>query len=269
MIATLIQGAIAAGGALLSYFGQQQALDAQKTANAESLAASRQAMQDQLALSREQYNQQRSDLSGYREQGGQGLNALSTLLGANGADEQALALADFQNDPTLQALITGGERSVLKGASATGQLRSGSAQSALAGVSPSIIQNALNDRIGQLSGLAGLGLNAANMTGQAGQNMQRYSDAAMSGYGANASAIAQSNGQLNSVNPLLNSLGYGLGYLGSPQGGGLLTGLETMFAQQPSPQGRPYLLDGYTPGGQNPGYGSQRGPMFMRRGSGT
>ena len=137
--AVAIPAAVAGGGALLSYFGQQQAIDAQKDANKKSQKAQEQALQQQLALQKQQYDQTRADLSQYRDQGGQGLDLLSTLLGANDSDVQADALARFSNDPTLQELMTQGQRGVLKGASATGQLRSGSAQSALAGVGPSIL----------------------------------------------------------------------------------------------------------------------------------
>jgi hypothetical protein len=233
--AVAIPAAVAGGGALLSYFGQQQAIDAQKDANKESMKLQKQSLEQQLALQKEQYDQTRTDLSEYRLKGGQGLDLLSTLLGANGADAQGMALSQFSNDPTLRELITQGERGVLKGASATGKLRSGSAQSAVATVAPSILQDAINQRISQLGGLASIGQNAANMTSSAGVNMANQSGNAYSNFGNNASEIAQSNGQLNSVNPLLNAMGYGLGYLGSPQGNGLLSEIQKMFpSQQPN-----------------------------------
>ena len=228
--------AVGAGGALLNYFSTQNAIDAQKSANADSKSAASDALQKQLDQQQKFYDQTRTDLAPWREKGAQGLDLMSTLLGANGPDEQAKALQGFTNDPTYQTLIQQGQRGVLGAASATGALRSGGAASAVAQVAPSVLNQAIQQRIAQLSGLAQMGQGAAGQTSAAGQNAANQNSAAYANYGGAMQGLAQSNGQLNSVNPLLNSLGYGLGFLSSPQGAGVsdwLSGLSNKPVADP------------------------------------
>lgn len=226
--------AVGAGGALLNYFSTQQAIEAQRKANTEASNAAADSLEKQLAQQERFYQQSRADLAPWREKGAVGLDLLSTLLGANGPEAQGQALQTFVNDPTTQTLIDQGTQNVLKNASATGNLRTGGTASSVAAVAPSVLNQAMQARIAQLTDLAQMGQGAVGQGVAVGQNVANQNNAAQSAYGDALMKIAQSNGQINSVNPLLNSLGYGLGYLGSPQGAGVTDWLSNLLAQKPT-----------------------------------
>jgi hypothetical protein len=80
-VATSTAIAISAGAAAgASIYGAHKASGAAKDAAKQQQQSAQQA----LALQREMYGQTRADLGPYREQGGQGLTALSALLGLPG-----------------------------------------------------------------------------------------------------------------------------------------------------------------------------------------
>lgn len=225
---------IGAGGALLNYFSTQQALEAQKQANKDSASLAESTLQKQLDQQQRFFDQSRADLAPWREKGQAGLDLLSTLLGANGPEAQASALQTFTNDPTYQTLIDQGTQNVLKSASATGALRSGGTASAVSAVAPSILNQAIQQRIAQLTNLAQMGQGAVGQGVAVGQNVANQNNVAQGNYANALMQLNQSNGQLNSVNPLLNSLGYGLGFLGSPQGAGAADWINGLLSQKPA-----------------------------------
>jgi len=216
--AVIVPAVAAVGGSLLSYAAQSQAKDAQTDASNKALKAQQDAAAATLALQKAQYEQTRSDLSTYRDAGEKATTATSTLLGTNGADQQAAALAQMQNDPTYRALINQGTESVLRGASATGSLRAGGTASAIGANSASILNNLITQRISQLSNQSSLGESAAAQTSAAGQNYANQSSNAYSNLGTAEANAATQQGQIASVNPLLNSLSYGLGQVTQSKG---------------------------------------------------
>lgn len=86
------------------------------------------------------------------------LNSLGQLYGGSGSiTDRAMA------SPLYQAAVQQGENSVLRNASATGGLRSGNAQDALATVNQNALVSAYNDQLNGLQGLASLQSNANNI----------------------------------------------------------------------------------------------------------
>jgi hypothetical protein len=93
------------------------------------------------------------------------LSGVTNLSGAGGAEAERAAIQAVQNSPEYLEAIRSGENALLQNASATGGLRGGNIQSALAQFRPQVLSAAINDRYGRLSNLAGLGLGAATQTG--------------------------------------------------------------------------------------------------------
>lgn len=236
---------IAGGGAILNYFSTQQALEAQTKANEKAQGIADDTLEKQLAAQEKAYQQARTDLAPWREKGANGLDLLSTLLGANGEEEQANALNNFVNDPTYQTLIKQGTDSVLKASSATGNLRAGGTASAVATVAPSILNQQLQERIAGLTNLAQMGQGAASQTANAGINIAGQETAAQGQHGSTSAQLALQQGQTDSVNPLLNSLGFALGSFGNIGGGGFTDWLSGL--NQPAGNA------GSGAGGANPG----------------
>lgn len=96
------------------------------------------------------------------------LRGQQALTGLLGADEQQRAIAEIANSPELAALTQQGETAILQNASATGGLRGGNTQAALAQFRPQLLSGLINQRFGQLGGLAGLGAQSYQGLGQLG-----------------------------------------------------------------------------------------------------
>ena len=186
-------GLIAVGGgsvigAGINYLGQSNAANQQADA-----AKAGQKIQQQ------EYNQERADLSPYREQGLGALTQAGNLSGANGADAQQTAINGIQNGAIYQGMQAQGNKSILQAQSATGGLRTGSTQDILAQYSPQLLNTLINQQFGQNYQLSGLGENAAAMTGQAGMNNANQQSALLQQAGAaNAGAsLAGANAGAN------------------------------------------------------------------------
>jgi hypothetical protein len=136
----------------------------------------------------------------YAESGAAAVSGQGDLAGLNGADKQQAAIAGIQASPEFAAMLKQGEDAILSNASATGGLRGGNTQGALAQFRPQLLSQLINQQYQRLGGLAGQGLQAAG--GQAGL-MQ---DAAAAAAGA---AQAPTVGQ-NIANGLSAGLGAGL-----------------------------------------------------------
>jgi hypothetical protein len=88
--------------------------------------------------------------------------------GTGGADAQAATIAGLENSPIFQALVRQGEEGILQNASATGGLRGGNVQGALAQFRPAMLNQQIQQRFSQLGGITQLGQNSAAGVGNAG-----------------------------------------------------------------------------------------------------
>jgi hypothetical protein len=89
------------------------------------------------------------------------------------------------------SMLQQGENSILQNASATGGLRGGNTQAALAQFSPALLSQMINDQYSRLGGLTALGQNAAAGVGNAGMQT-----------GSNISALLQQQGAAQAGNAL-------------------------------------------------------------------
>lgn len=80
------------------------------------------------------------------------------LIGLNGDQAQQEAIANIQNGPEFKALNDTGQTAILQNASATGGLRGGNVQGALAQFSPQLLAKLIQQRFSQLGDLSQQGL---------------------------------------------------------------------------------------------------------------
>lgn len=94
----------------------------------------------------------------YREAG---YDAITGLQGMLGADNRANLLTDYYNSQEFLGYQAQAEEAALRNAAATGGLRSGSTQAALATIAPQLGANYLNSQQNILTGLGNWGTGAA------------------------------------------------------------------------------------------------------------
>lgn len=147
------------------------------------------------------------------------------LLGLNGNEAQQGVINGIQNSPLFQDQIRRGETSLLQNASATGGLRGGNIQAALAQFSPAMLSAEITNRFQQLGGLVNIGQNAAVGSGNAGQAATNGINSQLTQIGAAqaGSALAQGRATAQGYNSLAGGLGLIFGGGGGGGGGGGLS----------------------------------------------
>ena len=115
-------------------------------------------------------------LNPYAQAGAPALQGQQNLIGLNGAGAQQGAISAIANSPLLQQLMQQGEAGMLQNASATGGLRGGNLQGALAQFRPAMLQQAIDQQYSRLGGITALG----QLTNQ---NMAQMGQSAAAGVG--------------------------------------------------------------------------------------
>jgi hypothetical protein len=110
----------------------------------------------------------RALLQPYVAAGGPALQAQMAALGLAGPEEQQAFVAQQEQGPLFQALARQQEESILQNASATGGLRGGNVQGALAQFRPALLNQFLEQQYNRLGGLTALGQQSAAGVGTAG-----------------------------------------------------------------------------------------------------
>jgi hypothetical protein len=141
------------GGSVISGVGGYMA---QKSAAEEASGAQREASQAAIAEQRRQQAEMERLLAPYMQAGQGALTAQQNLLGLGGPEAQQAAIAQLESSPQFQAMMQQGESAILQNASATGGLRGGNTQAALAQFRPQLLSQLIQQQMGQLGGLAGL-----------------------------------------------------------------------------------------------------------------
>lgn len=113
-------------------------------------------------------NKALTDLKPYQQAGLDALSGQRALIGLNGADAQQAAIAGLEGSPEMAAYIQQGENALLQNAAATGGLRGGNAQGALAQFRPALLAGMIDKQYERLGGLTSLGANTTGMVYQTG-----------------------------------------------------------------------------------------------------
>lgn len=158
-----VSAIVGVGGNLLSSSMQ---------ADAASDAAAAQGASAQAGIDeqRRQFDALQALLKPYTEAGVGALGQQSTLLGLGGAGAQQQAISGLENSPSFQAMMQQGENAMLQNASATGGLRGGNLQGAMAQFRPQLLAQQIQQQFQNLGGLTSVGQNAAAGVGNAGMN---------------------------------------------------------------------------------------------------
>lgn len=121
-----------------------------------------------IAEQRRQFDAMQQLMQPFVNAGTGALTGQQNLIGLNGGDAQQTAINGIQSGPQFQSMLKQGENSILANASATGGLRGGNTQAALAQFSPSLLSQLINDQYTKLGGLTSLGQNSSAGVGNAG-----------------------------------------------------------------------------------------------------
>ena len=161
---------IAVGGATL-VSGLAQSNAAESAAQTQAGAA-----QAGIEEQRRQFEAVQKLLEPYVSAGTPALEAQQSFLGLRGPEAERAAIDRIRGGETFQALSQQGENALLQQASATGGLRGGNIQGALAQFRPQLLSSLIEQQYSRLGGMTSLGQQSAAGVGTAGlQTGQRIS----------------------------------------------------------------------------------------------
>lgn len=178
-----------------------QQVEAARIAADAQLEAARLGSSTQLEMSQSSIDEQRrqfehlqSLFAPYIQSGTRGLSGLEALTGTMGAGAQQAAIAGLDQSPQMMAMMQQGENAMLQNASATGGLRGGNLQAAMAQFRPQMLSDMINQQYGRLGNLTQLGQSSAAGQGTAGMNMASNIGNSQLAAGQAAAQAAQSSG---------------------------------------------------------------------------
>lgn len=184
-----------------------------------------QATQAGIEENRRQFDKLVELMSPYVTAGTGAMQGQQALTGLQGGPAQQQAINALMRGPEFQGLVQQGENALLQNASATGGLRGGNTQAALAQFRPQMLSALINQQYGRLGGLSQLG--QASATGQAAQGMNLGTNIAnllqQGAQGQGLSAVALGNIQKS-------AFGDALGLFGNFAGMGGLGGIKKLFS---------------------------------------
>ena len=212
--------AVAVAGS--SLVGSLISSDAQRSAGNTAADAQSAASQAGIAEQQRQFDAVQKLLAPYVQAGSGALTGQQNLIGLNGADPQAAAIAALRASPQFTSAQQLGERSILSNASATGGLRGGNVQAALAQFSPQLLSQMINDQYSRLGGITSMGQNSAVMQGNAGMQTGNNVTNLLGQIGQAQAGGALSQGRATAgwVNGATGALGQFAGMGGFGGGGG-------------------------------------------------
>lgn len=202
------------GGSVVS--GVVQSKAAKTAATAQTQAADK-GVEEQ----RRQFDAMQALLKPYIETGTTALSRQAALMGLGGEEAQRSAITAIERGPEFATMARQGEEAILQNAAATGGLRGGNVQAALAQFRPQILSGLIEQQYNRLGGLATAGQNAAAGVGTAGMqtganisNLYGQVGAAQAG-----SALARGQAWGNVLGDVGTLVGRGAAYQGyTPKG---------------------------------------------------
>ncbi len=169
---------------------------------------------------RYQFDEIKKLLAPYVAAGNVSLSAQQDLLGTNGPEAQKKAMDAIQGSQQFQALSQQGENAILQNASATGGLRGGNTQGALAQFRPQLLSQLIDQQYQRLGGITQMGQAAA--AGQASAGMQTGTNVAnlFGNIGSAQASGALAEGRANNqfVNSTFGALSTAFGGYGKKAG---------------------------------------------------
>ena len=167
-----------------------RAAGAQNAADARAIAE-QQRQFDALQALMKPYVQASAGVNGV----GGSLQAQQNLLGLNGNAAQQAAYDQIQNSAGFQSQLQLGQNAMLQNAAATGGLRGGNTQAAMAQFAPALLNQAIASQYQNLGGITALGQNAAAGVGNAGMQSANAIGGLYQSQGANTAGYQLARGQ--------------------------------------------------------------------------
>jgi len=213
----ILTAGLSIGGSLLSRGAQNRG------ATQAAAAEERMAMMS-IEEQRRQFDEMRRLLSPYVEAGTPALRGIMDLAGLGDQMSQQQAFEQQAQSPLFQGILQQGENAILQNAAATGGLRGGNVQGALAQFRPALLNQFIEDQYGRLGGIAGMGQNSAAGVGNQAMNLGRGISTQLGNIGSAQAGAALARGQntADMFGNILKPVGGLLGQGGLFGGGGLL-----------------------------------------------
>lgn len=202
------------GGSVVSAAVQSKA--AKRAASAQTQAADK-GVEEQ----RRQFDAMQALLKPYIETGTTALSRQAALMGLGGEEAQRAAITAIERGPEFATMARQGEEAILQNAAATGGLRGGNVQAALAQFRPQILSGLIEQQYNRLGGLATAGQNAAAGVGTAGMQTGANISNLYGQVGAAQAGAALAKGQAwgNVLGDVGTLVGRGAAYQGyTPKG---------------------------------------------------
>jgi hypothetical protein len=185
-----------------------------------------------IAEQRRQFDALQALLKPYTEAGVPALEQQQAFLGLRGPEEEQAAIDRITSGAGFQESLRQGEEALLQRASATGGLRGGNIQGALAQFRPALLNQALEQQYSRLGGMTTLGQRSAAGVGAAGMETGTNVANLLSQQGA---ALAGGElGQAKAYGQILNMPAQFLGMqYGAGRGGSTATpGFGNLFSDR-------------------------------------
>jgi hypothetical protein len=179
-------------------------------ASEDASAAQSASAQAGIAAQNEAAAQMRQRLDPYSTAGTGALGKQQDLLGVNGNTAQKSAIDAIKNSFQYGELNKQGQDAILQNASATGGLRGGNTQAALAQFSPALLNSLISDQYTKLGGITSIGENAGAQSGNMGMQSANSVSSLLSQQGR-----AVAGGILGSTGAMTNSLNTGFNLAGN------------------------------------------------------
>jgi hypothetical protein len=161
--------------------------------------------------------------------GAPALEQQQALLGLRGPEAERAAIERIRGGETFQALAGQGEEALLQRASATGGLRGGNIQGALAQFRPALLSSLIDQQYGRLGGMTALGVETTGNLARLGQASAAGTGAAAQTTGANVANLLGQQGAALAGAEIAQGKAFGAIPAAISGGLGLFSGLGGKF----------------------------------------
>lgn len=246
-----IVGATVVGG-IISSSAQADAADeaagVQRDAAATAAGVQRDASDAAIKQRQQQFDVMRGLLQPWVDQGNTARTGQSDILGLNGNGPQGAAIDALKQGPQFGALKTTGEQAILSNASATGGLRGGNVNGALAQYDQTLLSAIIDQQYQRLTGVANTGQNAAAGVGSAAINVGNANAGDITTAGT-ATADSINSGAAATAGGILSGARATTGLVNSAiNAAGVVAGSRAGTPTYTPPPSVPYAVGGFSGG---------------------
>jgi hypothetical protein len=168
-------------------------------------------------------------LAPFAAAGAPALEEQQALLGLRGPEAERAAIERIRGGETFKALAGQGEEALLQRASATGGLRGGNIQGALAQFRPALLSSLIDQQYGRLGGMTALGQTTTQNLAGLGQASAAGTGAAAQTTGANVANLLGQQGAALAGAEIAQGKAFGAIPAAISGGLGLFSGLGGKF----------------------------------------